>query len=52
MDRLPQLGTDADRARRRFQDRLAEHHDHVRRHGRDMPDIADWSWPGDGAAGG
>jgi xylulose-5-phosphate/fructose-6-phosphate phosphoketolase len=50
LDRLPQLGADGDRARRRFQDRLAEHHDYVRQHGRDMPDIADWSWPGRGTA--
>lgn len=51
LDRLPQLGADADRTRRRFQDRLAEHHDYVRQHGRDMPDIADWSWPGDATDG-
>lgn len=50
LDRLPQLGADADRARRRFQDRLAEHHDYVRQHGRDMPDIVDWSWPARGTA--
>ncbi|MBW8727054.1 MAG: phosphoketolase family protein [Inquilinus limosus] len=50
IDRLPQLGADADRARRRFQERLAEHHDYVRQHGRDMPDVADWRWPSRGTA--
>ena len=25
--------------------RLAEHHDYVRLHGDDMPDVRDWRWP-------
>jgi xylulose-5-phosphate/fructose-6-phosphate phosphoketolase len=50
IDRLPQLGVDGDRVRQLFQGRLAEHHDYVRRTGRDMPDVADWRWPSRGTA--
>ena len=50
IDRLPQLGAEGDRVRRLFQGRLAEHGDYIRQHGTDMPDVADWSWPGRGTA--
>ncbi len=32
--------------------RLAEHHEYVRAHGEDMPDVRDWRWGGGRAPGG
>jgi xylulose-5-phosphate/fructose-6-phosphate phosphoketolase len=34
----------ADDARRKFERALVEHHDYIRKNGRDMPEILDWRW--------
>ncbi len=45
IDRVASLGSAAAHVRKLFSDRLIEHREYVRRHGKDMPAIADWSWP-------
>lgn len=50
IDRLPELGSDASRARQRFRDRLIAHAAYIREHGEDMPKIRDWRWPYDAAS--
>jgi xylulose-5-phosphate/fructose-6-phosphate phosphoketolase len=47
IDRLPALGSTAAYAKQELQEKLIEHHDFTVTHGRDMPEVADWSWPGD-----
>jgi xylulose-5-phosphate/fructose-6-phosphate phosphoketolase len=44
--RLPHLGARGDAARRDLADTLAIHHDYIRRHGEDLPEIREWRWPG------
>jgi xylulose-5-phosphate/fructose-6-phosphate phosphoketolase len=51
IDRLPELGSDAARARQHFRDRLIAHAAYIREHGEDMPEIRDWRWPHEGSAG-
>ena len=48
LERVPRLrgDADADALASYCRARLAEHHDYVRRHGDDMPDVRDWRWPG------
>jgi xylulose-5-phosphate/fructose-6-phosphate phosphoketolase len=46
IDRVPSLGATAAHARQAMRDRLLEHHEYIRRHGEDMPEIRDWAWPG------
>jgi xylulose-5-phosphate/fructose-6-phosphate phosphoketolase len=45
IDRVASLGSAVAHVRKLFSDRLIEHREYVRRHGKDMPAIADWSWP-------
>jgi xylulose-5-phosphate/fructose-6-phosphate phosphoketolase len=51
INRVPGLVTKAAAVKQHCLDRLLEHHDYVRTHGEDMPDIHDWSWPYGTAAG-
>jgi xylulose-5-phosphate/fructose-6-phosphate phosphoketolase len=46
IDRVPGLARKAATVRQRMVDKRAEHHDHVRRTGEDLPEIRDWSWTG------
>ncbi|MFD2237270.1 phosphoketolase family protein [Aureimonas populi] len=50
IDRLPQLGAEGARLREGLTAKLAEHSAYIREHGRDMPEIRDWSWPYETAA--
>jgi xylulose-5-phosphate/fructose-6-phosphate phosphoketolase len=45
INRVPGLATKAAAVKQHCLYRLLEHHDYVRAHGEDMPDIHDWSWP-------
>jgi len=42
---LPGLGSKAAHLKQHFRDKLIEHRDYVGRHGEDMPEIQNWSWP-------
>jgi xylulose-5-phosphate/fructose-6-phosphate phosphoketolase len=45
IDRLPRLGAAAAYAKQAIRDKLIEHRAYITRHGRDMPEVADWRWP-------
>ena len=44
IDRLPQTGEPGQALKRRLEDKLAEHRQYIRLHGRDMPEIRNWTW--------
>jgi len=44
IDRLPQLGARVAYFKQALFDKLIEHKHYVRKHGDDMPEIADWRW--------
>jgi xylulose-5-phosphate/fructose-6-phosphate phosphoketolase len=44
LQRVPGLGTQADRASRRFTDALARHRGYVSEHGEDLPEVRNWTW--------
>ncbi|MEZ7239956.1 phosphoketolase family protein [Rhodococcus sp. GXMU-t2271] len=44
VDRVPRLHPIAAYAREYLKNRLVEHHQYIRTHGEDMPDIRDWEW--------
>jgi xylulose-5-phosphate/fructose-6-phosphate phosphoketolase len=46
IDRVPGLARRAATLRQDMIDKLAEHHDYVRRTGDDLPEVTDWTWPG------
>jgi xylulose-5-phosphate/fructose-6-phosphate phosphoketolase len=45
IERVPGLASVAAHVAQRFRDKLIEHAAYIRAHGRDMPEITDWSWP-------
>ena len=47
IDRVPQLGSQAEYAKQWIRDRLIEHKLYINEHGEDMPEIRDWQWKGD-----
>lgn len=46
VDRVPGLGVRAAAVRQRMADVRARHHDWIREHGTDLPEVADWTWTG------
>jgi xylulose-5-phosphate/fructose-6-phosphate phosphoketolase len=44
LDRVPRLGATAGHVQQMLRDRLIAHRAYVCRHGKDMPEIADWRW--------
>ncbi|MCQ8769559.1 phosphoketolase family protein [Streptomyces telluris] len=46
VDRVPGLGVRAASVRQAMADARTRHHAWIREHGVDMPEVADWSWPG------
>jgi xylulose-5-phosphate/fructose-6-phosphate phosphoketolase len=46
IDRVPGLGVKAATIRQKMADTRYRHHDWVRAHGTDLPEVADWHWEG------
>jgi xylulose-5-phosphate/fructose-6-phosphate phosphoketolase len=46
IDRVPGLGARAAELRQAMADERLRHRAYTREHGRDAPDVADWTWPG------
>ncbi|MEU9205401.1 phosphoketolase family protein [Streptomyces sp. NPDC048332] len=46
IDRVPGLGVRAVAVRQEMADTRARHHDWIRAHGTDLPEVADWTWEG------
>jgi xylulose-5-phosphate/fructose-6-phosphate phosphoketolase len=44
IDRVPRIRDTAAHVQQHLRDRLLEHRAYVTRHGKDMPEIADWRW--------
>jgi xylulose-5-phosphate/fructose-6-phosphate phosphoketolase len=44
IDRLPQTGSKGLYLRQQLQDKLIEHKQYIRAHGKDMPEILNWKW--------
>jgi xylulose-5-phosphate/fructose-6-phosphate phosphoketolase len=51
IDRVPQLGARAAYFKQMLRDKLIEHKQYVRKHGDDMPEVANWRWGGKEQAG-
>jgi xylulose-5-phosphate/fructose-6-phosphate phosphoketolase len=45
INRVPQIGSRGDHLKQRLQDKLIEHKQYIDKHGEDMPEIKNWSWP-------
>jgi xylulose-5-phosphate/fructose-6-phosphate phosphoketolase len=45
IDRVPGLSSKGVYVKQEMRDRLIEHEQYIVRHGKDMPEIADWRWP-------
>jgi xylulose-5-phosphate/fructose-6-phosphate phosphoketolase len=50
IERVPGLSVKAVAFKQRLRDKLIEHKLYVRKHGEDMPEVRDWTWPYEGAA--
>ncbi|OYV49762.1 MAG: phosphoketolase [Rhodospirillales bacterium 20-60-12] len=46
IDRLPQTGDKGFYLKQRLKEKLIEHRLYINKHGRDMPEIRDWTWKG------
>ncbi|MFH8619438.1 phosphoketolase [Streptomyces sp. NPDC017979] len=46
IDRVPGLGVRAAALRQTMADARSRHHDWIREHGTDLPEVADWTWGG------
>ncbi|WP_318198253.1 phosphoketolase family protein [Streptomyces sp. MCL20-2] len=46
IDRVPGLGVRAVAVRRQMADIRSRHHDWIREHGTDLPEVVDWKWGG------
>ncbi|TXS49756.1 phosphoketolase family protein [Streptomyces sp. OR43] len=46
IDRVPGLGVRAAAVRQEMADTRTRHHDWIRAHGTDLPEVADWTWEG------
>jgi len=44
IDRVPRLGYRAAHLKQLVRNKLSEHHEYIRLHGEDMPEIRDWVW--------
>lgn len=44
--RMPELGETGNVLARAMEDKLALHHDYIREHGVDMPEVLEWKWEG------
>ncbi|HTW73387.1 MAG TPA: phosphoketolase family protein [Steroidobacteraceae bacterium] len=47
IDRLPQLADRGTYLKQQAKATLLEHRAYIRRHGRELPEVADWRWPGE-----
>ena len=45
VNRLPETGSAGVYLKQQLQDKLVEHKQYIDRHGQDMPEIRNWSWP-------
>jgi xylulose-5-phosphate/fructose-6-phosphate phosphoketolase len=45
IDRVPGLGSQAAYVKQAMRDKRIEHRRYIERHGDDMPEIRDWTWP-------
>ena len=45
IERVPALGTAGAHVKQAMRDKRVEHRRYVRKHGDDMPEIRDWTWP-------
>ncbi|AXK37389.1 phosphoketolase family protein [Streptomyces armeniacus] len=52
IDRVPGLAVRAGAVRQRMEDVRLRHHDWIREHGNDLPEVADWRWTPRGTDGG
>jgi xylulose-5-phosphate/fructose-6-phosphate phosphoketolase len=50
IDRVPRLGSRYAFLRQRMADKRVEHHDYIRAHGDDMPEVKNWKWRGVGGS--
>jgi xylulose-5-phosphate/fructose-6-phosphate phosphoketolase len=46
IDRVPGLAIRAATVRQHMEDTRLRHHDWIREHGVDLPEVADWTWDG------
>jgi xylulose-5-phosphate/fructose-6-phosphate phosphoketolase len=45
IDRVPALHTEGAHVKQWLGDKLIEHKNYIRKHGDDMPEVRDWTWP-------